>query len=154
MPFVIIIILCLIWHGIKKVIMSDIKEKNDIRMYNSSNYKETAFNMRVRELNLNLDKAIKVLVLPKGDPQWGRYVYLWHEDGALAMFFSTETVGDCELTSSPREWDVTYTEKSMIEGLYNRNNYCQINFKDGSNAKFGKLEYEKIKELLTTSGLI
>ena len=149
-----IIILLLVWHGIKKAIMGDIKEKNDIRMYNNTDFKENAFDMRVRQLNLNLDKAIHVLCLLDSDPSCGRYIYMWYEDGALANFYSTKTEGNCQLTISPREWNVFYIEKSMIEGLYNRNNYCQLNFKDGGYTRFSKLDYEKIKELLTTNGLI
>ena len=107
----------------------------------------------MRELNLNLDKAIYVLY-NDGDDNGGIYKYLWYEDGALASFNSVETVGTWKLSTSPKEWKVLYIEKNNIEGIYRRSNYCQLNFNDGSNAKFSLKDYDAIKKLLTDNGLI
>lgn len=129
------------------------KQEQYKQTINRWDVKKELFDERVRELNLNLDKAIYVLYCD-GDDTGGVYKYLWYEDGALAMFDSVATQGNWELKISPKEWNVLYIEKSNIEGIYRRSNYCQLNYKDGSNSKFRLSDYDAIKKLLTDNGLI
>lgn len=153
---IVILVIWVMWIGIKatfKDAYTEVKDAHYSHTINKSDVKKELFLERVRELNLNLDKAIYVLYCD-GDDNGGIYKYLWYEDGALALFNSVETVGTWKLSTSPKEWKVLYIEKNNIEGIYRRSNYCQLNFTDGSNAKFSLNDYNAIKKLLTDNGLI
>lgn len=151
-----IIVLWVIWKGVELTFKGASKEAKEIHYshtINKTDVKKALFLERVRELNLNLDKAIYVLYYD-ADSNGGVYKYLWYEDGALASFNSVETVGNCQLSTSPKEWKVFYIEKNNIEGIYKRRDYCQLNFSDGSIAKFSLNNYDAIKKLLMDNDLI
>lgn len=130
-----------------------IKTKHDIKKINTDFSRlEKEWHIRVKQLNIPLDKAI----CPKyythyyenKNKEAYSYLYLWPEEGAIAGFPSLNEFDNngkrVKFRQSPLQWNIHYMELIDIRGIYRRNDVCLIQFDDTS-LGFPVSEYAKIK---------
>lgn len=130
----------------------EIKEEN----YKNSiianpNKLENEWNTRIKQLNIDLNKAVRVEFCWKFTNDTYNTndlmnVYIWDVDGAIAMFRDYRQNG-LTWTQSPLEWPIYYFKLKNIEGVYERNTHTLIQYNDGSTNAFALKDCNKVKEV-------
>lgn len=123
------------------------KEK---KLLNDKNQLQAVWNARVRELNIDLEQAVRMKYYPfyyedKESRVWA-YYYWWPVEGAIAGFMSPEGDG-CSFKSSPSTWNIFYFELRDLDGVYRRDNLCLLCRKKKAPLGFPIEEYEKLKKV-------
>ena len=147
----------LILEGVLKSISDASKTTKELYHYNKANNeknRQQLWDERVSSLRLNLEDAIYVLKYLDRSQESGIYIYLWYEDGALAMFNSPDKTGKTEFYTYPSQWNIEYIEKQVIDGFYKRHEFCVLSCSDNRKLYFSLDDYDTIYSLLVAHGLI
>ena len=141
------------------------EQKEEQRILTVQENLQQEFEIRVKELELDLTDALYVLRYFYEAKASGSYIYMWCENNSLAIFNAPKTYGTFRYQESPRKWTVEYISKDRIHGLKKLNDYCKLiicksgdqsnlNIYDNREYIFDLVDYQSIHDYLSSNKFI